>query len=72
MLLDLMMPIVDGYEFRRRQHQDPVIRDVPVVCISGTHNAAEAAERIRAVACIEKPIEIHRLVDVLRTWCASA
>ena len=30
--LDLMMPVMDGWEFRRRQRADPGIADIPVVC----------------------------------------
>ena len=33
-LLDLMMPVMDGWEFRRRQRADPGIADIPVVVLS--------------------------------------
>ena len=65
-LLDLMMPVMDGYQFAREQHADPALAEIPVVCISGTHNAALAATRIGAVACFEKPIELDGLVSVVR------
>src|ERR1700704_549950 len=33
-LLDLMMPVMDGWEFRRRQQADPAMSDVPVIVLS--------------------------------------
>src|SRR4051794_5724567 len=33
-LLDLMMPVMDGWEFRRRQQADPDVADVPVIVLS--------------------------------------
>src|SRR5262245_24697691 len=33
-LLDLMMPVMDGWEFRRRQREDPALANVPVVVLS--------------------------------------
>src|SRR5262245_56142664 len=33
-LLDLMMPVMDGWEFQRQRRRDPVLADVPVVVLS--------------------------------------
>jgi len=34
-VLDLMMPVMDGWEFRRRQRQDPALAAIPIIVISG-------------------------------------
>src|SRR4026207_1825490 len=40
-LLDLQMPIMDGWEFRRQQLADPELADVPVICLNGfSHSSA--------------------------------
>jgi two-component system, chemotaxis family, chemotaxis protein CheY len=65
-LLDLMMPVLDGFGFRERQRADMHIAQIPVVCISGRHNARAAAEQLGAVACVEKPIRFDDLFDAIR------
>ena len=47
-LLDLMMPVMNGWEFRRALELDPVLRDVPVVVVSAA--TGEMASRARAAA----------------------
>jgi CheY-like chemotaxis protein len=68
-LLDLMMPVMNGEQFRRAQLDDPSLAGVPVVCISAVYNAEERADRLRAVACIGKPFDVMRIVDVVREQC---
>lgn len=59
-LLDLEMPRMTGWEFRREQLADPVLAHVPVV-------VASSADRrgIQADAFLEKPYEISELCGVL-------
>jgi CheY-like chemotaxis protein len=66
-LLDLMMPVMDGYQFRIQQQLDPSLADIPVVCISGTHNASRAARNMAAAACFTKPIELDALIALVRS-----
>jgi CheY-like chemotaxis protein len=63
-LLDLRMPLMDGWAFRRLQRADPAIADIPVIVISGadTHRFGE----LHAVATLEKPIEMSSVVNLLR------
>lgn len=68
-LLDLMMPVMDGWEFRRRQVEDPAIAKVPVVVLS-------ALDPIRAVdlggtAFLKKPLDFDRLLELVRRFCSS-
>lgn len=68
-LLDLMMPVMSGEQFRNAQLRDPSLARVPVVCISAVYDAQERAQQINAVACINKPFDILELVDVVREQC---
>ena len=64
-LLDLMMPEMDGWEFRRRQLSDPQLSDIPVVVISGAHFTQEQARSLQAHEVLRKPVEVQRVLDVL-------
>jgi two-component system, cell cycle response regulator DivK len=67
-LLDLELPVVDGWEATRRLKSDPRTRDIPVVALSA-HALAGARETALAAGCDEfdtKPIDLDRLVGTLR------
>jgi CheY-like chemotaxis protein len=65
-LLDLMMPIMTGDEFRRRQLEDPRFRDVPVICMTAAHDGLARAERLRPLAFFQKPVDFDRLIGAVR------
>src|SRR5262245_30059499 len=44
-LLDLMMPIMDGWAFRVEQRHDPELADIPVAVLTATVNPAQEAQR---------------------------
>jgi CheY-like chemotaxis protein len=64
-VLDLMMPIMDGRAFREEQRRQPAIADVPVVLISGSREVEAKGVEIGAVAAIEKPFDIESLLSVV-------
>ncbi len=59
-LLDLMMPVMNGWQFRAQQLADPALAEIPVVVMS-----ASAADDIRAHGHIEKPFDIDVLLDAV-------
>ncbi len=65
-LLDLMMPVMDGEGFRRTQLADPDIRQIPVCVTSARHDASAIAKRLEAVACVDKPIDIATMMGIVR------
>jgi CheY-like chemotaxis protein len=65
-LLDLMMPVMTGDEFRRRQLADPRYRDVPVICMTAAHDGRARAERIHADEYFQKPLDFEQLLTVVR------
>ena len=69
-LLDLMMPVMDGWQFRAEQLREPAIADVPVVCVTAV---AEASERIAGLQapCLRKPVEFQALLDVVQSVCGD-
>lgn len=68
-LLDLMMPVKDGYQFRKEQLLDPVHKDVPVVVMSADGNVTEKKGRIGAQDYIRKPVDISTYLNVVKRYC---
>lgn len=66
-LLDLMMPVMDGWEFRRRQLQDPELSAVPVVVLSALE-PSRAAD-LAGAAFLKKPLDFDRLLELVRRFC---
>jgi CheY-like chemotaxis protein len=67
-LLDLMMPIMDGWEFRRRQRDNPSLAHVPVVVLSAL-DQARAAD-LGGAAFLKKPLDFDRLLELVRQYCS--
>ena len=65
-LLDLMMPVMSGDEFRRKQLADPRYRDVPVICMTAAHDGRERAASIKATEYFQKPVDFDRLLGAVR------
>ena len=62
-LLDLMMPVLDGWAFRAEQRRDPKISEIPVVVITASRNTDVAA--LSPKAFLKKPIDFDELLRVL-------
>jgi len=69
-LLDLKMPRLSGNEFRRAQLGDPTVANVPVAVMSGATDIEQRARALGAVATVTKPIDVDRLMRVVRMYCA--
>ncbi|HYE73931.1 MAG TPA: response regulator [Blastocatellia bacterium] len=70
-LLDLMMPVMNGWEFRRSQRQDPRLSRIPVVIISADANVREEAVQLGADSYLTKPIEFDALLKIIRNYTES-
>jgi CheY-like chemotaxis protein len=65
-LLDLMMPVMDGVEFRRQQQGEPRLRDIPVVCLSARHDAGQTAARLGLAGFVGKPVDLDTMMSAVR------
>jgi two-component system, chemotaxis family, chemotaxis protein CheY len=71
-LLDLMMPRMNGEEFRRSQLSDNELAAIPVVVLSGAGRTQELLGRIDSgVEVLPKPIELTVLMATVRRFCAT-
>ncbi|MBI3541736.1 MAG: response regulator transcription factor [Deltaproteobacteria bacterium] len=68
-LLDLMMPIKDGFQFRAEQLGDPALAHVPVVVMSADHDVERKSESLKAQNYLKKPVEIEELIKILSDLC---
>ena len=69
-VLDLMMPTMNGWDFRRKQRGDPRFAGIPVLLMSsGAHIASVSAE-LEAADYMSKPVEIADLREKLRKHAA--
>jgi CheY-like chemotaxis protein len=68
-LLDLMMPIMDGWQFRRRQLADPVLAAIPVVVISAMPAELQRAHELAAQRIFIKPFDYDELLETVATIC---
>jgi CheY-like chemotaxis protein len=64
-LLDLTMPEMDGWAFRREQQSVPLLAHIPVVLFSGNLDAAQAAQSLNAAALMTKPLRLEGLVTLV-------
>jgi CheY-like chemotaxis protein len=69
-LLDLRMPIMDGWTFRREQRADPGLASIPVVVMSGAE--VERMSELEPAAAFSKPVSLPEVIGVVRQLCQSS
>ena len=70
-LLDLMMPKMDGWAFRAAQRELARAADLPVVILSASHQAESAKVSLGAAAFVAKPFDIDHLLTTIRAATRS-
>jgi len=66
-LLVLMMPVMDGWQFRQEQIRDATLADIPVIVVSAA--GRERLERIHANAYLSKPVDLDELLGCVTQFC---
>jgi len=66
-LLDLRMPVMDGWAFRRAQREDPQLAHIPIVVLTGIDG--DHASDLDAAAAFQKPVSFPEIVGALRLLC---
>lgn len=69
-LLDMMMPNMDGYETATRIRQNPKFRNLPVIAVTAKAMTGDREKCINAGASdyITKPVDVDQLLSLLRVW----
>lgn len=71
-ILDLMMPGMDGETFRGQQLQRPALANIPVVVVSAYKDVDDRARELDVVRCLSKPIDLKVLLQIVEETCAFA
>jgi CheY-like chemotaxis protein len=71
-LLDLVMPVLDGWGFLRERAQDKRLKLVPVIVMSGSIGVADRAKDAGATAFLRKPFEPHAMLPIVEQFLVAA
>jgi CheY-like chemotaxis protein len=69
-VLDLKMPVMNGWTFRQQQQNDPQLADIPTVVMSGVDSRPFGSDIPAAI--LQKPVEFKTLLVLLEVLCSSA
>ena len=67
-LLDLMMPVMDGWQFLEAREKTPKVATVPVVVLSASENFKNTSD---TVSFMRKPVAVKPLLAVVASYCAT-
>lgn len=70
-LLDLNMPVMDGFEFLRIRKSDRAIAQIPTVIMSALHRMRERIADLAVDDVLEKPVDLDHLLRVVKHHCES-
>jgi CheY-like chemotaxis protein len=70
-LLDLTMPVMNGWQFRSEQQRDPGLAAIPVLIVSANADAARQAVALAAAGHLAKPVDADQLLAWIR-WLGSS
>lgn len=64
-LLDLMMPRMDGYQFREEQRKNPEWSPIPLVLLTAGVETSDKITALGALDVVRKPVKIDFLLDLI-------
>jgi CheY-like chemotaxis protein len=71
-LLDLMLPHMDGIEFRMAQRSSPAITDIPVIVITAFDIDPRLKEELQLAEVFRKPLDVPGLLGAMSAAIAAA
>ena len=71
-LLDLMMPVMNGWEFLNEQRRDATLSTIPVVILTGAGQPAEQTAVLGVTGYLEKPVHLDTLFSTVGHYCRKA
>lgn len=61
-ILDFVMPVMDGVEFRLKQRSDPALSHIPVILMTANNLVIDAAQDLGVLCILPKPFESARML----------
>ncbi len=71
-LLDLMMPVMDGWQMRAEMLADPKLATIPVIIVSGAADLQDGTEMLKAARVLTKPVKWPVLLDSVRNHASAS
>jgi len=68
-LMDLMMPVMNGFEFRQEQLANPVFASIPLIAYSGVTDPRQTAVQLNADAYIHRPEQTEHILALVDRYC---
>lgn len=65
-LLDLMMPVMDGWQFHEELQRDPELREIPTVMLTADFRAVPRAQALGVAGVLRKPFDTDALLAIVR------
>lgn len=68
-IMDLMMPLMNGFEFRQAQLAAADFKNIPLIAYSAVTDPRETAQQLHADAYLHKPTDVEQLAALARQFC---
>ena len=68
-LLDMMMPEMDGWSFRQELKKLPELSSIPIVILSAHGNVRDAALALGVADYLRKPVQLDSLLEIAERYC---
>ena len=68
-VLDLMMPVMDGWQFRREQIKNAALASIPVIIVSAA--GKERLAKVGADSYLSKPVDLEELLREISVYCST-
>lgn len=68
-LLDLMMPVMDGWTFCSEKEKDPSLAPIPILVVSAVPRQDPRNTCVRAVEHLSKPLNVSKLLAAVERYC---
>ncbi len=69
MMVDLRMPVMDGWDFCRAVAADPRFAEIPIAIVTASASVDRLPERRRSAGLFVKPVQVSRLLATVRALC---
>jgi CheY-like chemotaxis protein len=68
-VMDISMPVMNGFEFRQEQLKHPEIADIPFIAYSAIVDLKRHGQHLQAAGYLEKPVELQHMLHIIRQHC---
>jgi CheY-like chemotaxis protein len=68
-LLDLMVPVLDGWQFMAVRAREPALMSIPVIIVSAHMSIQRQTTPLKAAGYLTKPIDMDVLLETVRRYC---